>query len=75
MVPALSDRTGDHKNNCADGNVIDHTAASRTNTGPELPAAETDNRTDNDEGPHRKRWGPSTSCPVRHWRRIRDSNS
>ncbi|WP_121747889.1 hypothetical protein [Streptomyces sp. E2N166] len=27
------------------------------------------------EGPHRKRWGPSTSCPVRHWRRIRDSNS
>jgi hypothetical protein len=19
--------------------------------------------------------GPSTSCPVRHWRRIRDSNS
>lgn len=28
-----------------------------------------------EEGPHRKRWGPSTSCPVRHWRRIRDSNS
>lgn len=27
------------------------------------------------EGPHRSRWGPSTSCPVRHWRRIRDSNS
>ncbi|MFE4051282.1 hypothetical protein [Streptomyces sp. YIM B13518] len=27
------------------------------------------------EGPHRERWGPSTSCPVRHWRRIRDSNS
>lgn len=31
--------------------------------------------TDNGEGPHRKGWGPSTSCPVRHWRRIRDSNS
>jgi hypothetical protein len=31
--------------------------------------------TDNVEGPHRERWGPSTSCPVRHWRRIRDSNS
>ena len=30
---------------------------------------------DNVEGPHRERWGPSTSCPVRHWRRIRDSNS
>ncbi|MGW2563150.1 tyrosine-type recombinase/integrase [Streptomyces sp. NPDC001514] len=29
----------------------------------------------NVEGPHRERWGPSTSCPVRHWRRIRDSNS
>ncbi len=30
---------------------------------------------ENVEGPHRERWGPSTSCPVRHWRRIRDSNS
>jgi len=30
--------------------------------------------TENREGPHRKRWGPSTLCPVRHWRRIRDSN-
>ena len=27
------------------------------------------------EGPHRERWSPSTSCPVRHWRRIRDSDS
>lgn len=36
---------------------------------------ETEAETANVEGPHRKRWGPSTSCPVRHWRRIRDSNS
>ncbi|MEU8652802.1 ATP-binding protein [Streptomyces sp. NPDC048737] len=27
------------------------------------------------EGPRCKQRGPSTSCPVRHWRRIRDSNS
>jgi hypothetical protein len=37
--------------------------------------AETETETDNVEGPRRERWGPSTSCPVRHWRRIRDSNS
>ncbi|MHC5904859.1 hypothetical protein ACVNF4_13280 [Streptomyces sp. S6] len=24
VVPALSDWTGDHKNNCSNGNVIDH---------------------------------------------------
>ena len=29
----------------------------------------------NVEGPRCKQRGPSTTCPVRHWRRIRDSNS
>ncbi|SCE58668.1 hypothetical protein GA0115261_1089711 [Streptomyces sp. OspMP-M43] len=24
MVPALSDWTGNHRNNCSNGNVIDH---------------------------------------------------
>lgn len=36
---------------------------------------ETETETGNVEGPHCEQWGPSTSCPVRHWRRIRDSNS
>ncbi|MGW9303014.1 hypothetical protein ACWHA3_19660 [Streptomyces cyaneofuscatus] len=27
VVPALNDETGDHKNNCANGNVIDHSGA------------------------------------------------
>ncbi|WP_203592478.1 MULTISPECIES: hypothetical protein [unclassified Streptomyces] len=39
------------------------------------PQARTGIVAGNVEGPHRERWGPSTSCPVRHWRRIRDSNS
>jgi len=27
VVPALSDWTGDHKNNCSNGNVLDHTGS------------------------------------------------
>lgn len=27
VVPALSDWTGDHRNNCSNGNVIDHSGA------------------------------------------------
>ncbi|MEU9951342.1 MULTISPECIES: hypothetical protein [Streptomyces] len=27
VVPALSDWTGNHKNNCSDGNVIDHSGS------------------------------------------------
>ncbi|MFE5487953.1 hypothetical protein [Streptomyces sp. NPDC056527] len=28
VVPALSDWTGNHKNNCSNGNVIDHSGSS-----------------------------------------------
>ncbi|MEF9883897.1 hypothetical protein [Streptomyces sp. P9-A4] len=30
VVPALSDWTGNHKNNCTNGNVIDHSGTQRT---------------------------------------------
>ncbi|QNT90400.1 hypothetical protein HEP81_00062 [Streptomyces griseofuscus] len=30
VVPALSDWTGDHKNECSNGNVIDHSGSSAT---------------------------------------------
>ncbi|GLX34388.1 hypothetical protein Sros01_04610 [Streptomyces roseochromogenus] len=33
VVPALSDWTGNHKNNCSNGNVIDHSGAA-LQTGP-----------------------------------------
>lgn len=33
VVPALSDWTGNHKNNCSNGNVIDHSAGNRPPSG------------------------------------------
>ncbi|WP_406059790.1 hypothetical protein OG462_21375 [Streptomyces sp. NBC_01077] len=30
VVPALSDWTGNHENNCSNGNVIDHSGAGQT---------------------------------------------
>lgn len=32
VVPALSDWTGNHKNNCSNGNVIDHTGSRSSQT-------------------------------------------
>lgn len=42
---------------------------------PQWTKTRTTKAEDDVVGPHRGRWGPTTSCSVRHWRRIRDSNS